>query len=445
MYDLNIENYNEKELLKMLGVKESINKIKKEYVEEHVKNLKKKVLNENYENKDNVLFFLDKTNEKLLMYIKKRDAVQLVPTNYEILQSKNELSGGTHAVTSEKIIQVLNTNEYKYPVGVLNPLEKRAVSKVINIDTVFRKDYDKSLSNNFIWVLPQPESNVVSMKLSTVELPVMWYDISEIKGNNKFKVKLYNMKRYQDSVKTISVPSGNYNNIELQDIINSKFKLIGEGLNYLIINISDTTTKTSIHVVHISEQENGLISPYDPNLSEEYSPLFNYEIYFSWDDAYNIRDSEFRYRRTLGWYMGFKCISYTVWQSDEHEEYEYKKDVLITYKGYLLSESSFGNGKLHYLYISVDDYNNNCLTETICSYTGDVFIGNNLLGRISVDAASNDVMIYGNTNDRIFKQRDYLGPITLSKLHIKLLDKFGDVIDMNNNDYSLTLELTKLY
>ena len=53
------------------------------------------------------------------------------------------------------------------------------------------------------------------------------------------------MKRYQDSVKTISVPSGNYNNIELQDIINSKFKLIGEGLNYLIINISDTTTKTS--------------------------------------------------------------------------------------------------------------------------------------------------------------------------------------------------------
>ena len=109
---------------------------------------------------------------------------------------------------------------------------------------------------------------------------------------------------------------------------------------------------------------------------------------------------ELRCRRTLGWYIGFKCNEYEVWQSNEYE------DVSITYKCYLLSESSFGNGKLHYLYIELDDYNNNCLTETICSYSGDTFIGKNLLGRISVDAASNDVMIYGTTNDRIFKQRD---------------------------------------
>ena len=46
-----------------------------------------------------------------------------------------------------------------------------------------------------------------------------------------------------------------------------------------------------------------------------------------------------------------------------------------------------------------------------------------------------------NVNDTN-KNRNYNTPVSISKLHIRLLDKYGDVIDINRNNYSLLLELT---
>jgi len=70
-------------------------------------------------------------------------------------------------------------------------------------------------------------------------------------------------------------------------------------------------------------------------------------------------------------------------------------------------------------------------------------IGNDILGRISIEQSSNEIMI--NQSDKIFRQRDYLGPVTLRKMNIRLLNRFGDPIDINNNDFSMALELKILY
>ena len=43
------------------------------------------------------------------------------------------------------------------------------------------------------------------------------------------------------------------------------------------------------------------------------------------------------------------------------------------------------------------------------------------------------------------KTRKYNGPVTIKKLHIKVLDKFGTIIDLNNMDFSFTIELELLY
>jgi hypothetical protein len=43
------------------------------------------------------------------------------------------------------------------------------------------------------------------------------------------------------------------------------------------------------------------------------------------------------------------------------------------------------------------------------------------------------------------KTRRYNGPVNIKKIHVRLLDRFGDVIDLNNMDYSFTLELEILY
>ena len=54
-------------------------------------------------------------------------------------------------------------------------------------------------------------------------------------------------------------------------------------------------------------------------------------------------------------------------------------------------------------------------------------------------------IIVSDDNNPLAKIRRYTGPVNISKLHIKILDKFGAVIDLNNMDFSLTLELEILY
>ena len=94
--------------------------------------------------------------------------------------------------------------------------------------------------------------------------------------------------------------------------------------------------------------------------------------------------------------------------------------------------------------MNIDDYNSNCVCEPIVSTTNNGYIGNNILARITVDSIHNSVL-YDNGADLIFKERVYMGPVTIEKLNISLINRYGDVIDINSNNYSLTLELTKLY
>jgi hypothetical protein len=38
------------------------------------------------------------------------------------------------------------------------------------------------------------------------------------------------------------------------------------------------------------------------------------------------------------------------------------------------------------------------------------------------------------------KSREYFGPVEISQINIRLLDKFGDILEMNGNDFSFLME-----
>ena len=42
-------------------------------------------------------------------------------------------------------------------------------------------------------------------------------------------------------------------------------------------------------------------------------------------------------------------------------------------------------------------------------------------------------------------RRSYFGPVNIKKLHIQIMDEFGRVIDLNNNDFSFSLQIQQLY
>ena len=54
-------------------------------------------------------------------------------------------------------------------------------------------------------------------------------------------------------------------------------------------------------------------------------------------------------------------------------------------------------------------------------------------------------LVINDNNNTLSKVRRYNGPVNLSRFQIKLLDHFGSLIDLNNMDYSITIELEILY
>ena len=47
--------------------------------------------------------------------------------------------------------------------------------------------------------------------------------------------------------------------------------------------------------------------------------------------------------------------------------------------------------------------------------------------------------------DLEFRIRDYFGPVTIDRLNIKLIDEEGNVVDINETDYNLTLRFDSLH
>lgn len=453
-YELDVNNYSEDELFKVIKYKGDINTITSSKLTDHITQL---INNAKYKYDDintiNTLTgFLNNVNDKLLSYINIRPPVQFNPTNYDIIQSQNQLQGGNHSVTTDKIIPVVNVNEYKYPTGVINPIEKKITTKIISIDSEFREDYNSSSSSNFVWNLPFTAHKVVSIKLVSLELPIMWHSISEVNKSNTFIIKTYNVVGLPDKVHTITLPSGNYMASDFAVALTNYMYNIGEGLQYLICQINPITTKTMIRT---REATDGGDNIYDIS-APYYSPDFFYIVDFG-DSyvtscgvekdttlAYNTNNDLKHRQYSLGSFLGFSKRYYEVHRTDIYVDYVYNGNNVVTYEGVLQSDSSYGNSHMHYVFISVDDFNKNYITNSIIATNGISSLGDNILGRVSITESFNSILLH-TANDKIFKQRDYLGPVNLNKFRIKILDKYGNVIDLNNNNFSMSLEITQLY
>ena len=71
-------------------------------------------------------------------------------------------------------------------------------------------------------------------------------------------------------------------------------------------------------------------------------------------------------------------------------------------------------------------------------------MGDNIIAKIPMVQGKLSLVIDDNSNP-LTKTRKYNGPVNIRNLQIKILDKFGSTINLNNMDFSLTLELELLY
>lgn len=177
-YNLDINKYNTNELEKLL-------KLKKNYNLKDLDNAKNKILknlekNNSSLDKKNVLeLFIDNIYNKLSNKLK---------------EIKNENNNVLEQFDKHFIIQ--NQNKGYSILDNNQPIEKSIIKKTYNIDSQFRKNYLET-STNYTLDLPEKIQKVITMSISSINIPLTYYNISSYNKNNV--LSLYSINRSQDN------------------------------------------------------------------------------------------------------------------------------------------------------------------------------------------------------------------------------------------------------
>jgi hypothetical protein len=405
--DLEITNYSIPEL-------EAFFKLKPNYTEDDIKEKEEEIKNK--------IMKSDELSKK-----KKSDIVSFLFEVKKLLIQKQK------PIIKHEDPPVIHTKQEEFTPSDLNPIEKRTSTKTLCVDTLFRSNYDKTKSTDHIYKLPLPINNVVSMQLTSFEFPNTIYFFSS--SNNTFEILLYNVRSntldasgrpiFTDETHTITIPPGNYSATTFVTILNNIFTNTQSiGLKFLQVDMNIQ--------LHTIIRANNI--PYNIN-NAFYSPTFYFKLNFG------ILNTPLY--KTAGWMMGFRKETYTIKRENTYTSI-IDTTVPIIYESYLISESIYGSTIDNYIFLEIDDYHNNFPTNTFVSINSTSYIGKNILARIVLTTGAN-TFITDNAGDGILKKREYFGPIKLEKFRIRLLNRFGDVIDINQNDFSFVLELKQLY
>ena len=418
-FNLNIDNYTNQELEELLSLGNSYNKEALLLAKE---SLKIKLLNHNeldVNKKQNIMMFIDNIYNKLLNYLSQKTTtltgtytdpinnVEQVGSHF-LIKNNNSIEGKKANVWNGR-----NVDSHEYPPGYINPINIKTIKHSINIDTKFRPDYFTTKSSDFTLTLPDRVNKVVSMRLSSINMPMSFYAISNSLGNNTFSIAVAGGPAIN-----VVIPNGNYecrfssktHAAYIENAVNNAMDKAGVHLTQVVYSVDvvsgrsvfaapSTAAGPTSFVINFNVDENGA--------AENNTPLI------------------FRF----GWQLGFRAASYTGESA--------------------ISEGiCFVNGP-EYVFIAVNDYNNSSNNFFRAAFSESI-LSPHILGRLNITSALQSRGIYksgqdDNYNDSLSRTREYFGPVDIQRLTITLYDEFGRILDLNNMDWSFVLSFVCLY
>ena len=330
---------------------------------------------------------------------------------------------GAKEIIKREQTPYVNTFNSEYFPDTMNPLKVRVISKYLNIDTRFRDNIGNSSSSDFIINLPVKFKKVVSMQITAFEFPVAFYGISSKYGNNYFyisaKQQLEDGGEIFEEHKIIVIPDGNYNASDFVNIINSYVSPTdpdGTPLNpesiFTYVRFRLDITETGSGTAKIILEPTGAL---------DYT-IKSIVLDFTRDINGNLDKTPFTSK--IGMNMGFM-----------KSKYEGKN----TYTSETLVEPA----NIRYLYLAVDDFNNNVNNQYISAFNNSMMCPN-ILARISIKGSYFSLMMETDLGNQ-FEPRKYFGPVDIQKLQIRIFDDHGRILDMNNSNFSCCILFKMLY
>lgn len=417
-FDLNIDNYSRDELIEMFELPPNFDK---NIVEIKQSKMRDSINNNNDINKE--------TQIKTINFILKAKNIILNETGNSntndigtlsnklstFLNSNNNLTKTKTIDNSEHMVQVNDSKPYlnsfpgDYFPGIINPINKRTIKKILNIDSRFRENYYSSSSTNYQFSLPTNFNDVLEMQLLSIEIPQTYYLITKNYGNNFFTIVVNGIS------KVISIPEGNYGPSSITTIINQELANLGGNFASVIFSCNSTVTNTNV------AGTGQMLVGFDGTQPGGSTLDLNFQA-----DIFGVEDTYTPLPLKFGWLLGFR------------------NGIYINNLNYV-SEGSMNFIGPRYFYLVVDDYNNSVVNNFYGAFNSSI-LNKNILARISAVINVQYFSILEQNNIRnITPAREYMGPVNLNSFKIQLLDEFGRVINLNNMDFSFSLQLTTVY
>lgn len=308
----------------------------------------------------------------------------------------------------------LESNVQQYGSSmVMTGVQKPRKTKFLNVDTRFTNEYTypKTQFNameQYLITLPERMTDVKTIRVRSVEIPMSFFNFSAALGNNYFKCVNMATNAYAMCV----LPDGNYTSMnDLQLMVNSQLYLSNNGSN-LQIMVSDPTDPSanppgSFYMINAGTQP--------------------YEVDFDVDIDGN--PDKYQFRSKLGWALGFRDPSYSVAAGSSIKTY---------------TNSTCNLNSIRYLYLVVDEFSNS-FPNSFVAPMNQYLMNKKILARVCMDYTHYPYgsLLHGNESNGIVVTdiRTYQGKIDIQKLNVQLVTEWGHPVNLNGLDFSFVLEI----
>jgi hypothetical protein len=287
---------------------------------------------------------------------------------------------------------------------IMSNVQKQVKTKLVNLDTKFRDDYQYDQVCNYNITLPERINEVKSIEVKSVELPLSFYNISANLGNNYFKVS-----KYSDST-TFAL-------VDISDGYYTSSTLI-TAFDTAIANLSNSY----FHDLSLNI-DNGIAS------FKTTASLNTYVVEFDVDST--GATDKFHFTTKLGWLLGFRQKSYNI------------TTLLNKY-----AENVVDLTNPRYLYLAIEEFNKGNQKSFITPLSG-FMVNKNVIARLQLNhqlypnkvGTSVTVLPLNQYNGLLSDIRTYTGKVDLQKINVQLLSETGIPMDLNGLDFSFTLKV----
>lgn len=327
--DTNVDNYTIEELLEILNLdlkNYSSNKI--------MENSNKYIDRFNAENNIFLSRFFQDIQTKLIQYENKKKNNQYPslyePNNkqtnewykYEALPQDNQIQkdkitdrfqkidvyDNQHVPMNREHLGVNNVIDTKIAQDILNPNLENITTRFINLDSQFRQSSGgiEGLATDYTLDLSDPLTDVVSLRLYSIQIPYTWYTIDKQYGNTCFWITNYEISYL------ISILPGNYSPSEFCIELNTQIEntgFTGSFSDTSPISYNINNGKLNIQLTNYNDPSNTPLNII--SLTDTFDITSN--AYLTFFDATgekqcgkNCISQNFTFNNTLGWLMGFR-------------------------------------------------------------------------------------------------------------------------------------------